>query len=78
MKRKLPKCKVAYMSARITKLKSEIYILLIDELFIDYANAGSIVEGNVFMIGGNKNIEIIKQINNKILQIKKLEAMLKL
>lgn len=78
MKRKLPKGKVAYMSARITKLKSEIYILLIDELFIDYANAGRMVEGNVFMIGGNKNIEIIKQINNKILQIKKLEAMLKL
>lgn len=66
------------MSARITKLKSEIYILLIDELFIDYANAGRMVESNVFIIGGNKNTEIIKQINNKILQIKKLEAMLKL
>ena len=65
------------MSARITKLKSEIYILLIDELFIDYAKAGKMVEGNVFIIGGNKNIEIIKQINNKILQIQTLQALLK-
>jgi hypothetical protein len=77
MKEKLPMEKVAYMNARVAELKSEIYILLIDELFIDYANAEEIVESNVFLIRGNKDPETIKQINNKFLQIKKLQLLLK-
>ena len=76
MKEKLPKEKVAYMSARINRLRSEIYILLIDELFIDYATAEGMVEGNVFLICGNKNQETIKKINNKMLQIKKLQSLM--
>jgi hypothetical protein len=76
MKEKLPKEKVAYMSARINRLRSEIYILLIDELFIDYATAEGMVEGNVFLIWGNKNQETIKKINNKMLQIKKLQSLM--
>jgi hypothetical protein len=77
MKEKLPMEKVAYMNARVAELKSEIYILLIDELFIDYANAEEIVESNVFLMRGNKDPETIKQINNKFLQIKKLQLLLK-
>jgi hypothetical protein len=77
MKEKLPKEKVAYMNARINELRSEIYILLIDELFIDYAKAEEMVEGNIFMMDGSKNPEAIKLINNKILQIKNLQSLLK-
>ena len=78
MKEKLPKEKVAYMSARIIRLRSEIYIILIDELFIDYASAEGVVEGNIYLIGGNKNPEIVKIINNKMLQIKNLQLLMKL
>ncbi len=77
MKEKLPKEKAAYMSARISSLRSDIYIILIDELFMDYARAEGMVERNVFLIGGNKNPETIKIINNKMLQIQKLQSLIK-
>jgi hypothetical protein len=77
MRQKLPKEKAAYMSARITRLRSEIYIILIDELFMDYATAEGMAEGCFFIIGGNKNLETIKKINSKMLQIKNLQLLMK-
>jgi hypothetical protein len=58
MKEKLPKEEAAYMNARITKLRSEIYVLLIDDLFLDYATVEEVVENSVFFMWGNRNPEI--------------------
>ncbi len=64
------------MHAKIRQLKSEIYILLIDDLFMDASKAEAIVEDNLFIIGGNRNPEIVKKINNKFHQIKELQSVL--
>ncbi len=76
MKEKLPTEKVAYMNARIDKLKSEIYIMLIDDLFFDYSKAEKIIEASFFIQADNRNKEIVTTINNKILQVKKLQSLL--
>lgn len=67
--------KIAYMNARINKLKSEIYILLIDDLFLEYALAEKIIEDNFLIIGGNRNPDTIKKINDRFRQIKELQSM---
>ena len=64
------------MHAKIRQFKSEIYILLIDELFLEASKAEAIIEDNLFLIGGNRNQEIIKQINNKFHQIKEFQTVL--
>ncbi len=68
--------KIAYMNARINKLKSEIYILLVDDLFLEYAEAEKIIEDNFLIIAGNRNHDTIKKINDRFSQIKQLQAML--
>ncbi len=68
--------KIAYMNARINKLKSEIYILLVDDLFLEYAEAEKIIEDNFLIIAGNRNYDTIKKINDRFSQIKQLQAML--
>jgi hypothetical protein len=68
--------KLLALHMRIKQLKSEIYILIIDDLFLDYANAENMVEDNLFIIGGKTNPETVKQINTRFYQIKQLQAAL--
>jgi len=69
--------KVAYMNARVHKLKSEIYIMLVDDMFLEYSKAEKVIESNFFIKADNKNREIVDTINNKILQVKNLQSLLK-
>ncbi|QHT65294.1 hypothetical protein GXP67_00700 [Rhodocytophaga rosea] len=68
--------KLAYIHTRIQALKSEIYILLIDDLFLEYTVAEKIIEDNFLMIGGNRNPDTIKKINLKFREIKELQSLL--
>jgi hypothetical protein len=63
---------------RIERLKSEIYILLIDELFLDYSVAETVLEDNLCITGRKSNPETIKKINHNFLQIKNLQLLLKI
>jgi hypothetical protein len=59
---------------KINKLKSEIYILLVDDLYFDYSEAEQILEAKTFIIGGKSNTEVIHKINHKFNQIKELQS----
>ncbi len=61
-------------NSRINALRSEIYILLIDDLYLDYAKAEIMVAANIFITGGKQNPATIKKINHKFLQIKELQS----
>lgn len=71
-----PMEKLAYIHTRIHALRSEIYILLIDDLFLEYTVAEKIIEDNFLMIGGNRNPDAIMKINLKFREIKELQSLL--
>ena len=68
--------KLAYLHTRIYALKSEIYILLIDELLLEYSLAEKVIEDNFLIIGGNRNPDTIEKINLKFREIKELQSLL--
>jgi hypothetical protein len=68
--------KLAYIHTRIHALQSEIYILLVDDLFLEYAVAEKVIEDNFLMIGGTRNPDTIRKINLRFREIQELQSLL--